>query len=112
MGCPFIGFLQRIRVLPAIGKDPESQRSERIKVSTPTNTGTGLCCISWQTDFAFLLFLDVSAQKEEEKLRAAIRRENQQRRVKERTAARDRITANYLEPDRYIVYRTNCTQCA
>ncbi len=38
-------------------------------------------------------------QKEEEKLRAAIRRENQQRRVREKHSKRG-LTASYLEPDR------------
>ena len=40
-----------------------------------------------------------TSQKEEEKLRAAIRRENQQRRVRERHSQRG-LTASYLEPDR------------
>lgn len=39
-------------------------------------------------------------QKEEEKLRAQLRRENQQRRMRERSNARG-LTASYLEPDRY-----------
>ncbi|CAB4038351.1 RNA polymerase-associated LEO1 [Paramuricea clavata] len=39
-------------------------------------------------------------QKEEEKLRTQLRRENQQRRMRERSNARG-LTASYLEPDRY-----------
>ena len=42
---------------------------------------------------------NLSLQKEEEKLRAAIRRENQQRRVREKHSKRG-LTASYLEPDR------------
>jgi G3E family GTPase len=39
-------------------------------------------------------------QKEEEKLRNQLRKENQQRRMRERSNARG-LTASYLEPDRY-----------
>ena len=39
-------------------------------------------------------------QKEEEKFRSQLRRENQQRRMRERSNARG-LTASYLEPDRY-----------
>ena len=40
-------------------------------------------------------------QKEEERLRAAVRRENQQKRVRERNSQRG-LTANYIEPDREV----------
>jgi len=53
-----------VKVLPIVGKDPESQRMEMIK-------------------------------KEEERLKVLIRRENQQRRVKEK--ASQRLNSNYLE---------------
>lgn len=43
--------------------------------------------------FAFL-------QKEEERLRASIRRESQQRRMREKQHQRG-LSASYLEPDRY-----------
>lgn len=39
-------------------------------------------------------------QKEEERLRASIRRESQQRRMREKQHQRG-LSANYLEPDRY-----------
>ena len=47
-------------------------------------------------------------QREEEKLRAAIRRESQQRRVRERHTQRG-LTASYLEPDRCL---SNLATCA
>ena len=40
-------------------------------------------------------------QKEEERLRAAVRRENQQKRVRERHSQRG-LTASYIEPDREV----------
>ena len=40
-------------------------------------------------------------QKEEERLRAAVRRENQQKRMRERNSQRG-LTANYIEPDREV----------
>lgn len=40
------------------------------------------------------------AQKEEERLRASIRRESQQRRMREKQHQRG-LSASYLEPDRY-----------
>ncbi|XP_065888462.1 RNA polymerase-associated protein LEO1-like isoform X2 [Dysidea avara] len=59
---------QKIRVLPAVGKDPESQRVEMIK-------------------------------KEEERLRAAVRRESMQKRMREKnTRPSSGFTASYLEP--------------
>lgn len=39
-------------------------------------------------------------QKEDERLRALLRRENQQRRIKERHQAKG-LSASFLEPDRY-----------
>lgn len=42
----------------------------------------------------------VSCQKEEERLRASIRRESQQRRMREKQHARG-LSSSYLEPDRY-----------
>ena len=42
-----------------------------------------------------------SLQKEEERLRAAVRRENQQKRVRERNSQRG-LTASYIEPDREV----------
>jgi RNA polymerase-associated protein LEO1 len=41
-----------------------------------------------------------SLQKEEERLRASIRRESQQRRMREKQHQRG-LSASYLEPDRY-----------
>ncbi len=48
---------QKIRVLPAVGKDPESQRSEKIKVCRVDHPGvlvvcrpSGLCVISAHSD--------------------------------------------------------------
>lgn len=50
----------------------------------------------------FLKFsiLFASLQKEEERLRASIRRESQQRRMREKQHQRG-LSASYLEPDRY-----------
>ncbi|EDV21687.1 uncharacterized protein TRIADDRAFT_59652 [Trichoplax adhaerens] len=77
---------QKICILPAIEKNPEYRRHEMIKVK----------CHITATDFTFgknlLMFL---IQKEEEKLRASIRRENQQRRIRERSHTN--LTPNYLE---------------
>lgn len=42
----------------------------------------------------------LSVQKEEERLRASIRRESQQRRMREKQHQRG-LNAGYLEPDRY-----------
>lgn len=42
----------------------------------------------------------VSRQKEEERLRASIRRESQQRRMREKQHQRG-LSSSYLEPDRY-----------
>lgn len=61
---------QKIRVLSVVGKDPESERFEKIK-------------------------------KEEESLRAAVRKESHQKRVREKHSQRG-LTANYLEPDNFI----------
>ena len=44
--------------------------------------------------------LFASLQKEEERLRASIRRESQQRRMREKQHQRG-LSASYLEPDRY-----------
>ena len=43
-----------------------------------------------------------SLQKEEENLRAAIRQEHQQRRIRESHIQKRGLTANYLEPDRTL----------
>lgn len=61
--------IQKIRVLPTVGKDPEAHRSEMIK-------------------------------KEEDKLKASIRRENKVKRIKERAPYRG-PTASYLEDNEY-----------
>lgn len=61
--------IQKIRVLPTVGKDPEAHRSEMIK-------------------------------KEEDKLKASIRRENKVKRIKERAPYRG-PTASYLEDADY-----------
>lgn len=45
-------------------------------------------------------FVSLFGQKEEERLRASIRRESQQRRMREKQHQRG-LSANYLEPDRY-----------
>lgn len=45
------------------------------------------------------LFLHLRFQREEEKLRASMRRESKQKRLKEKGSRRS-ITSNYLEPDR------------
>lgn len=47
-----------------------------------------------------LYIASFSGQKEEERLRASIRRESQQRRMREKQHQRG-LSANYLEPDRY-----------
>lgn len=39
-------------------------------------------------------------QKEEERLRASVRRESKQKRVRERTATGRSMSGSYLEPDR------------
>lgn len=46
------------------------------------------------------LLFDKCTQKEDERLRTQLRRENQQRRVKERHQAKG-LSASFLEPDRY-----------
>lgn len=48
----------------------------------------------------FFFCVCVSVQKEEERLRASIRRESQQRRMREKQHQRG-LNAGYLEPDRY-----------
>lgn len=48
----------------------------------------------------FVTYTDLCFQKEEEKLRAQLRRESQQRRMRERSNARG-LSASYLEPDRF-----------
>lgn len=61
---------QKIRVLSVVGKDPESERFEKIK-------------------------------KEEENLRAAVRKESHTKRVREKHSQRG-LTASYLEPDNFV----------
>ena len=57
-----------------------------------------------QFNRGFIYFLTTSlestAQKEEERLRASIRRESQQRRMREKQHQRG-LSSSYLEPDRY-----------
>eukprot|EP00731_Ephydatia_muelleri_P009475 Em0005g61a len=61
---------QKIRVLSVVGKDPESERFEKIK-------------------------------KEEDNLRAAVRKESHQKRAREKHSQRG-LTASYLEPDNFV----------
>lgn len=155
---------QKIRILPMAGRDPESQRTEMIKVlwhgpllycscdffrltqhiaehvMTLKNsvfwsyrvvshgcsslslmdyknirvcTTFTLLWITWKTAVKYSVlfswcvwgFFPLSlhsffVQKEEERLRASIRRESQQRRMREKQHQRG-LSANYLEPDRY-----------
>lgn len=63
--------------------------------------------MSWFGYFCLFVFPPQSlyiasffGQKEEERLRASIRRESQQRRMREKQHQRG-LSANYLEPDRY-----------
>ena len=46
------------------------------------------------------LLFSSAQQKEDERLRTQLRRENQQRRMRERTQAKG-LSASFLEPDRY-----------
>jgi len=73
-----------------VGKDPESQRVEMIKV-----------CVTKSVQHDIIMMMSSSLlQKEEERLRAAVRRESLQKRVRERNSqpSRGGITASYLEP--------------
>lgn len=80
-----------IKVLSLVGKDPEAHRGELIKV--------------WIDNYFILQkkilnFVILQIQKEEERLRATVRRESKQKRVREKGASRG-LSAGYLEPDRY-----------
>lgn len=102
-----------IKVLTQVGADPEHNREEKIKVIIL------FCIVLCNTlllhtirklmqlkkgnkrlkKFDQCLILYVYFQREEEKLRASMRRESKQKRLKEKGSRRS-ITSNYLEPDR------------
>lgn len=48
----------------------------------------------------FDFFFSYNSQRDEDRLRASMRRENKQRRVKEKASNRG-LSAGYLEPDNY-----------
>ncbi|CAF99832.1 unnamed protein product, partial [Tetraodon nigroviridis] len=85
---------QKIRILPMAGRDPESHRNEMIKRQKlfASRRQSGVCYHA-HVPLHFL-------QKEEERLRASIRRESQQRRMREKQHQRG-LSSSYLEPDRY-----------
>ncbi len=84
-----------IKIIGVFGADPEANRGEKIKVMyiilltvillmNHINRAVKLFCL----------------QKEEERLRASVRRESKQKRVRERTATGRGMSGGYLEPDR------------
>ena len=64
-----------------------------IMYSIPTDTHVYICTLTPAVSVG-------RAQKEEERLRASIRRESQQRRMREKQHQRG-LSSSYLEPDRY-----------
>lgn len=79
-----------IKVLSQVGADPEHNREEKIKVK---------CYKTIHHCLMAFFVISVNLQREEEKLRASMRRESKQKRLKEKGSSRS-ISSNYLEPDR------------